>query len=429
MTSTILDVVDAYFHRDPEHNVLALNDREIEDLGQAVHTYYENASFAQTPGAVYLGGWHSGWHSLMQENARETLSSLLYYDSIVIHDPLADYFRQGMPRLPVLKPIRERRRKYTISTPIEGWARAYSWGEDRAAPDLVRHRLSKILHRLETIRPAIEAGIVLPRTVWPAVESKAHELAASMRADIRDPGMQSVLSELVQENDPPLSWDDIRGFAITPDSGIFPGDEALVGQAPFLYLAKSIAIAQTTGSRYAPYTSPDFRLFAAKVEQAISKTAGRVSGEVIHSIGGLLLPEVDLPVKELLKIRQNESAFDSWRAEMRTMNREMGHLKAGDLREAVADALTPAIHRVDTALSQGSYLERSKRGATKVAITAIASAATANALNLEPIETTLVSTGPALLLGLLEMLAPSKPEASSEVLWTLRKSTHTRAGL
>lgn len=426
---SILEVIDTFFHRDPAKNVLRLSDAEIEALGDAVHAFYASAKLEAHPGAVYLGGWHSGYHSLFDPHAGETLSSLLYYDAVVIHDPLAEYFKVGPPRLPELKPLRERRRRFTISPLIAASSGTRTWELDRSSPELARETLANILERLESVRPAIEAGIVLPRAVWPAVESRIHELASSIRNDVRDDRIQREYSSLIRENDPPLSWDHVRGLVVTPEGGVLPADEPFIAQTALLYMAKSIAIADATNSRYAPYTSPDFRLFAAKTESTIARNESRVAGEVIRSIGGLLLPDLNLPVPELVKIRENEAAFNAWRSELGTLSRDYGGLPSEQLHLAIADRMAPQIHEVDTALENSSVLRRSKDGATEIVVTALAAGGLGAAIGVDgPVETAVMTGGPAIATWILKMLSRPMPAPGKEILWSLRKSVRRKLG-
>lgn len=425
---TVLDVVDAYFHGDSSKDVSKLSDREIREFGEEVHRFYESAVFEKSPGAVYLGGWHGGAFSLAAPVAQETLRSLLYYESIVIHDPLAEYFRERSPRLPSLKPVRERSKRFSILPTVDGWATSNTIGNDRHDFGRVRLNLAVILERLEAMRPAIEAGIVLPRSVWPSVEARVHQLDSSMRHDLNDQGMQGTLAQLIEDGEPPLSWDHLRGASLVPEAGLFPGDERLLGQAPFLYLAKSLAIADSTGSRYAPYDASDWRIFEAKVAKTFDSGRDFVSGELIRSVGDHLLPEFSLPVKELVSIRKNEEAFEGWRAQMRTLNRDYGHLVGAELEIAISDSLASRIREVDAAMKSGSILQRARSGFTEVAVTAASGAAFAAAAP-SPISAVAAAAAPAVSLWILKMLRPNNPRVGSEVLTTLRKQeTRQRRG-
>lgn len=356
--------------------------------------------------------------------AQDMQRALLYYESIVIHDPLAEYFREGTPKLPTLRPVREQRKRYSITPTVDAWASAGTFSKDEHDFSRVRGSLQIILRRLEDMRPAIEAGLVLPRQVWPQLDSRIHELGSSMRNDVENQGMLAVLEDLVHEGNPPLSWDNIRGGIPVPSTGTYPGDHRLLSQAPFLYLAKSLAIADITGSRYAPYESADFRLLTAKIEKTFGENRNLVSGEVIRSIAGLVLPEFDLPVKTLVAIRNNEEAFDAWRASVRKMSRDYGHLSGDDLSEAIYDSLMPKIREVDAAVNSGSVLGKGKSGFAELAFT-VASGVVAGAVTSDPVTVAATTAAPAVAIWLYKMLTPSKPESGHEVLAFLRKQGKT----
>ena len=137
------------------------------------------------------------------------------------------------------------------------------------------------------------------------------------------------------------------------------------------------------------------------------------------------MPEFSLPVKELVSIRKNEEAFDGWRAQMRTLNRDYGHLVGAELEVAISDALALRIREVDAAMKSGSILQRARSGFTEVAVTAASGAAFAAAAP-SPISAAAAAAAPAVSLWILKMLRPNNPKVGSEVLTTLRKQQARR---
>lgn len=416
---TVLDVIDGFFAGDPVCDVAKLTDREIREFGDQVQLFYANAVHDTAPDSVYLGGWYTGAPASHPVVMNETLRTLLYYESIVMHDPLAEYFREHTPRLPAMRPIRAKNKQMSITPALEGWATHWTYGSERDNLACVRSSVAQALRQLEQMRPAIAAGIVLPRSVWPIVESRVHQLSSALRHDLQDPTLVGEFQRLTASGEPPLTWDNMRGLNTTPTGGICSGDEPLEAQAALLYVAKSLAIADGTGSRYAPYDTSDFAMFAAKVRQVLSPKGTPAVGELIRAVAGAAVPEFDLPVKDLVEIRKNEDSFASWRAEIRTLGRQYGHLPGDELAEAVKDAMLPRVAEVDAAVKQAGILQRAQSGLTEMIVTGAAAAGAVLLVGGDG-PTAAAAAAPSVAGWVKRMFVANKLQTNAEVLTILR---------
>ena len=378
---TIIDVLEGYFGETPdEAAVRALNQPEIEELGDlAVQFATAQVGTPAPKGAVYPGGWLAGnWHDQL---FRGDLSlALLYYPSLLVHDPLADFFSSNYGSLPPTRDLREKNNRMTIISGPAIWGQPESYEGMRSNMDVVRDHLVNVITLLVDAAPMLRTCALVTRSQWPTILDRSQALMTSVRHDVRSQDMQAAVAGAAAAGTPPATWDNMRGMNALPASGLRASDEPWKWQHEFFYLAKTLAVADAAGATYAPPTDGDLAVLRAKVAGAQRAVMGdRQPLEFIAEVARVLVPDLQLDARTAVAMRASEEAFDDWHRGLRSLARAVDNT-ASELRERVEDELLPKVRRVERAISRSAVSRRALR--EQAATTLITGAAAVGAANL-----------------------------------------------
>jgi hypothetical protein len=378
---TVLDVLEGFFGATPdEAAVRALNQREIEDLGDLALQSADATAAAPAPdGTVYPGGWLAGnWHEQLFRG--DLTMALLYYPRLLVQDPLADFFSSDVGSLPPARELRERNGRMTVSAGPAMWALAATYAGMRSDLDAVRSYLARVINFLNDVAPLLRSSVLITRSQWPTILHRSEALMTSVRHDVRSSQMQAAVANALAASDPLPSWDTIRGLNVVPSSGLRDSDEPWRFQHEFFYLGKTLAIADAAGATYAPPTESELELLRVKANQAgRAAVPGRQPLEMLAEVSRVLVPDFKLDARTAVAMRTSEDAFDDWHRELRSLARAPeGPVE--ELRERVEDALLPQVRRVRRATDRSATMRQALKDTT--ATTLISGAVAAGAAGL-----------------------------------------------
>jgi hypothetical protein len=244
-----------------------------------------------------------------------------------------------------------------------------------------REWFKHIVLNVMRLAPLIDSQILILRDQWPVVISRKDSLETSVRHDVRTFQMQAAASAGESMTPPIARWDNIRGMGVTPVGMKFRAvDEPFVHQDQFLYLAKSLALADDAGATYAPPTDADFSLLRAKLVAAVNKQSRveRHPTEVLAEVSRLLIPDLELDLNTTVKVREDEDSFDDWKRSLSSLARDARDDDPDTLAARNEDAHIPRIHDIKKATSKSAILRQHVvPDGSAMAVSAIAGAWTA----------------------------------------------------
>ena len=171
MPATVLDVIDNFFTRDPAADVRRIPGRQLYELGRESRRLASaSATPAATSGSIYLGGWPSA--NFWAVSGDLIMSTLLYADSVVVKDPLTDWFSESQYHVP-----------HVMSTRpgyIDPESRRPSVAQTRAF-------LSVVIPSLRALRPLIDTGALILTPSHDFLMASSHSvetLADRLMADL-----------------------------------------------------------------------------------------------------------------------------------------------------------------------------------------------------------------------------------------------------
>ncbi|WP_179012488.1 hypothetical protein [Paenarthrobacter ureafaciens] len=359
---TPLEVLRNYFGELPSERAMdSLTVEGMEELGDLLVQSAAVSVFDPVPpGTYYPGGWlGSGWNEPVFKSDLDL--ALLYYPRLLVHDPLSGYFFDRFDDLPKMKEIR------IVSSTTRSHLAATYTGPDVFAQhgvylrhkDEPAHALSwfrRLVLNVVAFAPLIDSGVLILRSQWPTILARHQAIMTSVRHDVRSPQMQAAATA-----DPfnTTRWDNIRGGKVTIPGGIVhPSDAAWETQDEFLYLAKTLAVADEAGATYVPPNDADFGLVRAKAATGATRIKGlqQQPSKLLEEVARLVVPNLELDAKTALRIRQDEECFDSWRRDLSTLARDSKDDSAEDLACRVDDLLIPRIRDINRALKKSRPL-------------------------------------------------------------------------
>ena len=145
MSVTLLDVLDNFFTQEPSDDIDRMPGRQLYELGREARRLAEASRLPELDaGSIYLGGWPSA--NFWAVSGDLIMSTLLYSDSVVIKDPITDWFSFSQYRVPHVMPARP-----GYMDPETG----------KATVQQTRAFLTAVLPALQALRPLIESGAVV----------------------------------------------------------------------------------------------------------------------------------------------------------------------------------------------------------------------------------------------------------------------------
>lgn len=357
---TSLDVLDDFFGGLPDADVAdSLTAAQIDDLGTRVNAASQKLS-RMKPSAepigdlIYPGGWlGSGWqHDIFR---RELNCSLLYQPRLLVHDPLAEYFSSDFNILPevTLKGHNEFRSIHGARM----WAntgRCVNREGDIAA---VRSDLKGILETLRYFEKLIRTGTIVLRSQYPILSREWHALDSSVRADMRSSPMAEVAAP--NKGMPLPRWDNLRGGQATPPGGLLNPADPTRWKPEYYYLAKTLMFSGSAGAHYAPASPNELALLQAKsATLSRGNQASAPRRPLVEEVLRQMAPDLTLDPDTAVKVRASEEAFNSWRIELRELQRASVGLSNEELPQLVSDRMQPRIDEVRKAVSKSDVLKR-----------------------------------------------------------------------
>ncbi|MRG58784.1 hypothetical protein GE115_02690 [Agromyces sp. CFH 90414] len=351
---TVLDVVETALGAKPKRAELErLTISELEELRDLLSQLWE-AQYDQPAGedAYLVGGWLGAFWSAGSLRA-ELSDSLLYYPRLLVLDPLADFFAEAS-LLPPSRGIRYRRRDGQYNTVMTGaseWSQWSSFARLRETPELAASQFAAIVSNLFEVEHLIRSGVVVVRSQWPTLRQRAHQLATSVRHDIRSSEMQAFARSVSASGAPLQVWDNLRGGAVEMQLPVHRADEPWQSEPAFYYLSKTLAIADESSAQYVPATEQDLDLLRLKVRTALPSMH---PAKFLREVSRVIVPSVDVPIERAIEIRESSENFDDWRRSLRKLRRAVSADTEDDLTEQVQDELRPRVRAVERELKGGS---------------------------------------------------------------------------
>ncbi len=369
-TVSILDVLENALGDLRPKRIAELTPDDLERLAAAVNAFYDAWSTPEI-GAdelqVYSGGWIAG--NAEAEEARQYLyTSLLYAPSVVIHDPIAEWFEPSRDGLQSPPPIRGATGGIEIQGAEPQLLRGDGYFVFRDEPERSREYLGLAVAGLVELSPLIRQGIVIPVPQWRLVRQRQDAILSAVRHDGRDETLAALIAGAA--DGPPPRSDRIRGMDVTPHGGVIPADAVrAVVQNPSYFLNKTLGIAAATHSRYMPPAPTDAALLDYRMMKLGDELHRKDTDlQVVSGLAAAELPFLGaLDAATIAAIRSDEAAFADWRAELRNTARVIesspsdGEVFAAEAREVLSDALLPRAHEVQRAVSRSSVMKTAAR--------------------------------------------------------------------
>jgi hypothetical protein len=390
--ATTLDLLDRALGGDvTARRVERLTDAEIDALAEAVADASEHweAPEPDQEFRVYSGGWVAKPYG---EALSQLFTSLLYAPSVVVHDPIAEWFDphrgrfDSLPGIPSGQRNLDGRPSMVVvgGEPIQFNATGFYRREgDRY--DATREELARSVPALAGVAPLIRSGVMVLVPELTLVWRHQRQLLDATRFDTRDAELGELISRLNVAGDPPPWSNLVRGALVTPSSGVARGHELQhLVQGPAYFFHKTMAIASDLNADYVPLAGADSALLMYRLHQL----GKRLDTQTNHNVTLKLLPglaSAELPFLQeldprlLLAIREDEGAFADWRAELRDTVRVIRSLPSdgqefeAEARDVLNERLMPRAREVQKAVS----LSQAMRDATRESLGTFAVSAAA----------------------------------------------------
>jgi hypothetical protein len=350
LSITVLDVIDNFFARDSDPDVSRIPGKRLYDLGGEARRLAQVTAPPQVrPGSIYLGGWPSA--NFWAVSGDLIMSTLLYADSVVVKDPLTDWFSYSQYRVPHLMASRPGYLDPETQTPRTAQTRAF---------------LSTIIPALRALRPLVDSGAVvfassadLNLRESAAIDSMTRELMARLVTDAATYSRQFAATEIAAE-------DNIRGQFVCA-----PGDQdASVRRSlehGMRHFAREYTLARSVG---ATYTAP-FRHEAHLCQHGIGAFT-RPGERVVTALMTTDLPILaNLTPDVVAKVRRDDS-YEDFRAQLHAVYADFPvgvsedeaseylrdqerALLSGPLKEAERHLDRGVLRRLGAALTKGSF--------------------------------------------------------------------------
>lgn len=356
--TTVLDVLEGFFGGLPaRRDVERLSRAQIEELGDlAVESAVARLQEKIDPGGlIYPGGW-LGQHWGDPVFRQELSLQLLYQPRLLVHDPIADYFFRDVRRIPDARPLRTTRGVTVHAGPRE-WAAPLLYLNEREDFEVVRSRLAYTIECLVDMAPLLRDSVVIALPQWPTIVARRRQIETSARYDVQDPAMRAVAESASLEGGQLPVWDNLRGMHVTMSDPWVPSDQAWQWHREYLYLAKTLAVADVAGATYAPTSEDELRLLRAKAAQlgaALPRTHPRP--ELLREVGRVFLPDLQLSPAAAVAMRRSDDVFEEWRRLVRTVDHDTRGDNDEELRQYVDDVLRPQAARVGRHVASSSSL-------------------------------------------------------------------------
>jgi len=152
-------------------------------------------------------------------------------------------------------------------------------------------------------------------------------------------------------------WDNLNGFHTTMNQPLVRADQRWEWQYEFLQLAKQVAFADRYQTVYVPHSAAEMELLKLKFGQLTQQQEIVPKTEVLSEVSRFALPDLQLPTRTVISIRENEDSFKNWQETIRRINQNSAGDTKNELKQRIEDCLAP-IYRDIHKLSRRETMKR-----------------------------------------------------------------------
>lgn len=418
-TRNVLDALQDVLGANPKRSDLEkLSVSELAAIGDELGEFWRQQADEAIPGgASLIGGWRSANSS--EPAFREDLSdSLLYYPTLMLLDPIADFFSRAAT-LPEPHGIRYRRRDgrdNTVSAGARLWASHYTFESLRVDnPDLAAARFAAVVDNLYALEVPIRSGVTVLRSQWPILERRRTQLETAVRHDVASSELQDFIASIPADTVGPTVWDNLQGLQLSMNGPVHHADKRWVAEPFFFYIDKMLAVADAYGAQYVAANEQDLNLLRRKVTVGLHRSH---PGAMLRDVADIVVPSVDVPIRQAAAIRADSSNFDDWRSALRTIQRDGSADTPEVLRERVEDTLRPRVNQLRRELESSSLKELVRHDGVDLVIDAVFGMAAA-LVTKDPLVSVGATVGAGVTQWILKAYTRPKPSGADAVLATL----------
>lgn len=389
---TSLDVLENFFCDVPtEEQILSLSDSSLEELHDRVMEFSSTEEPEPVPDdSIYPGSWIAGnWQ--MDAIRPDLNQSLIYHNSIVTHDPVADFFGMSERWLPSFRNIRSADGTTTLHRDPSLWTRDRIYESLRSDPDRARQFLAGLIPYLFELSPMIKSRVIIPRPQWKTFRERRDAMMTSARHDVKNPAMRDGAPQVSAEFGPIALWDQLHGLRAELTQKVNESDQRWDWEVEFFQLAKQLAFSDQYETVYVPHHRGDLELLKLKLGTLNQAQQNQPTASVLDEVNRVVLPNLNLSARTAVAIRKDDESFEAWRRTIRSINRDAVNDDHSTLRQRVEDELTTVKEQIERQAFGSSLKEHVTRGGLAAAFTSVSQVA------LEQILTG--STNPTLTLG------------------------------
>lgn len=365
---TSLDVLENFFGDAPtSEQVLALSDADLDELHDRVMEFSSAEESEPVPdNSIYPGSWIAGnWH--MDVIRPDLNQSLIYHDSIVTHDPVADFFGMSARWLPEFRDIRAADGTLILHRDPRMWVQDNSYESLRGEPDRVRNFLAGLVPYLFELAPMLKSRVISPRPQWKTFKERREAMMASARHDVKNPLMTDGAPRIRAEVGPIGLWDQLHGMRVELTQEVNVSDQRWDWEVEFFHMAKQLAFSDQYSTIYVPHHPGDLELLKLKVDSLNPVQQNQPSATVLDELTRVVLPGLNLSPRTAIAIRKDAESFEAWRRAIRKIDRDATNDDISTLRQRVEDELATVERQINRE-SLGSALKEYVTRAGAVAV-------------------------------------------------------------
>lgn len=345
---TSLDVLENFFGDVPKTDqILALSDSDIEELrGRTMEFSNAEESEPVPEASIYPGSWIAGnWH--LDVMRPELNQSLIYHDSIVTHDPVADFFGMSSRLLPEFRPIRAADGTMILQRDPEMWTHDHTYESLRSEPDRVRHLLAGLIPYIFELAPMIKSRVIVPRPQWKTFKERRDAMMTSARHDVKNPMMTDGAPRISKEVGPIALWDQLHGMRAELTKPVKLSDQKWDWEVEFFHMAKQLAFSDQYSTIYVPHHPGDLELLKLKVGSLKRVQENQPSSSVLEELTRVVLPNLNVSARTAVDIRKDSESFEAWRRAVRKIDRDAVNDEPNVLSQRVEDELSTVKEQIE----------------------------------------------------------------------------------
>ena len=359
-TATIIDVLENALGGIEPASAESMTHADIENLADLVNEFYRSwtappkddttiTAYSATP---------LGHNAAGSPETSYLFSSLLYYPRVVVHDPFSSWFNRDRSELTI--PVLPRLKGDELWVEATEYRLGAEYHDVKPELDEARTTMRFFLEMFAVLRPLIVEGVIVPVPAWKIVRKRQEEISAAMRHDIKDDAMFALL---YQSEEAPRVSDFTHGRIMMNNIPPKYQRYETVRPASF-YLNKLITIADEMDAVYVPSEPIDYALLQTRLKRVRQELKMRSADfRIVPELMKLKLPIFDeVKPKTLVAMRQNDSAFEEFRAVLADLYRSasIGGANSEEFPNEIADALRdkliPRVNEVERATARSATL-------------------------------------------------------------------------